>query len=515
MVNLGQLVASIRQGGDTRGAASGAPHGAAFSLSFRALVGTLLGDNGEATTADASASDPETATGPVQNSTPPLAADPFCVVPPAAAPTVPAPKTAQTENIPGWAVASLAPEDQQSEKDTPVASRRPDKEKETSAPSTGAAEPLAVPQITLPAPDLAQLPRAVSPVVGRAEHHDAAAADGASAGPVSRTASRAIGDQRTDPRVSSETPVDSPAPTVAGPDVPRQTEWLESRPAAVDIVPARHDSSAAPLVDAVELSVETRSAASANAPLPQLPTAAVEVFEDAAVAAALRPIDEPSAPARAAAIAAARMQGQNGVAATADDVDTRTPSAQRPVKPATSGVTAEHAAKANAPAAPSGAPLVMPHVAAPALAAVLTGSVVAPSVESLQTSETLPDSTVLQIVRAIRLQAMGNGGEARITLEPRHFGEMTVSIRVEQGQVTARLEAESPFVREWLQNNQGALRHQLAGQQLTLDSFEVAEPGESNHARHRGSSDNPPPQDGRQGRRPRRDQPPAHFEVVA
>jgi flagellar hook-length control protein FliK len=127
--------------------------------------------------------------------------------------------------------------------------------------------------------------------------------------------------------------------------------------------------------------------------------------------------------------------------------------------------------------------------------------------------ETLPESTVNQIVQAIRLQWTNGAGEARITLEPDQFGDVTISVRVERGQVSARVEADTPVVREWLQSNQQTLRHGLAEQNLKLDRLEVAAPPQSRDAdrreggRQRG--DQPPP------RRQRQPQGQETFEVVA
>jgi flagellar hook-length control protein FliK len=127
----------------------------------------------------------------------------------------------------------------------------------------------------------------------------------------------------------------------------------------------------------------------------------------------------------------------------------------------------------------------------------------------------LPEGTVNQIVQAIRLQWTNGTGEARITLEPEQFGDVTVSVRVERGQVSARVEADTPVVREWLQSNQQTLRHGLAEQNLKLDRLEVAAPPASRDAdrrdgeRQRGGGDQPPP------RRPRQPQGQETFEVVA
>lgn len=127
---------------------------------------------------------------------------------------------------------------------------------------------------------------------------------------------------------------------------------------------------------------------------------------------------------------------------------------------------------------------------------------------------TLPGDTVNQIVQAIRLQwANGSVGEAKITLQPDQFGDVTVSVRVDRGQVVARVEADAPVVREWLQSNQATLRHGLAEQNLALDRLEVSEPRESRDAERRGQRDTPDQQQPQ--RRPRRAPLDDTFEVVA
>ncbi len=90
----------------------------------------------------------------------------------------------------------------------------------------------------------------------------------------------------------------------------------------------------------------------------------------------------------------------------------------------------------------------------------------------LTSGTALPEETANQIVQAIRFQLVRGGGEATIRLEPKHFGELSITVRVDQGQVTARVQAESPVVREYLQSHQGMLRDSLADQQLTLGKFE-------------------------------------------
>ncbi len=74
------------------------------------------------------------------------------------------------------------------------------------------------------------------------------------------------------------------------------------------------------------------------------------------------------------------------------------------------------------------------------------------------------------------MQAAGGGGTADIKLQPNFLGDVTVSVKVEHGEVSARLEASTPVVREWLDANQGWLRDRLAEQNLTLNRLDIAAP---------------------------------------
>ncbi len=137
-------------------------------------------------------------------------------------------------------------------------------------------------------------------------------------------------------------------------------------------------------------------------------------------------------------------------------------------------------------------------------------------VHSLQTPDALPVETATQIVQAIRMQMMRDGGEAHIRLDPRQFGDMTVRIRVDHGQVTARVEADAPVVREWLQNNQHVLRQNLAGQHLTLDRLDVREPpASSDEQRRDGQPARDQDRSHQRGARRRRSETGELFEVVA
>jgi len=130
--------------------------------------------------------------------------------------------------------------------------------------------------------------------------------------------------------------------------------------------------------------------------------------------------------------------------------------------------------------------------------------------------ETPAATTAAQIVQAIRLQWSQGGGEAHIRLQPEHFGEMTVSVKVDQGIVTARLQAEQPVAREWLQANQAQLRQALSTHNLTLERLEIAEPpAETRHDERRDEASSQESRDDRWQRRPRRRDTGELFEIVA
>lgn len=143
---------------------------------------------------------------------------------------------------------------------------------------------------------------------------------------------------------------------------------------------------------------------------------------------------------------------------------------------------------------------------------------VAPGLEVPARSEAaLPAGTADQVVQALRLQWARGVGEAHIRLQPDQFGQLSVSLRVEAGQVVARLEATVPAVREWLQANQASLRVALADHHLELDRLEVSEPLADPDAR-RGDRDDRPrehPSDHERSRRQSSSDPTgARFEVV-
>jgi flagellar hook-length control protein FliK len=85
--------------------------------------------------------------------------------------------------------------------------------------------------------------------------------------------------------------------------------------------------------------------------------------------------------------------------------------------------------------------------------------------------------TVRQLVQTMRMQFRDGIGDAVVRLRPEHLGEVSISLRVEQGSVSATVQAEVAAVRHWLETHEGTLRSNLAEQGLHLEKFVVREDG--------------------------------------
>ena len=68
---------------------------------------------------------------------------------------------------------------------------------------------------------------------------------------------------------------------------------------------------------------------------------------------------------------------------------------------------------------------------------------------------------------------------ARIQLDPPELGSLEIKLQVSQDQATVQVQAQHAHVREVLESNAHRLRDALAGQGITLDSFDVSEQGSS------------------------------------
>jgi hypothetical protein len=148
-------------------------------------------------------------------------------------------------------------------------------------------------------------------------------------------------------------------------------------------------------------------------------------------------------------------------------------------------------------------------VMAPALAepARLDSAVATPLARSGEPRTPASEPTLAdQIVQSLRLHATSGGGEARVQLRPEYLGEVTVRVVVEHGTVSARLEADVPAVREWVERNELSLRQALGEHGLTLESLSVGEhdrggDGPDPEGRRQDSGAETPPRHRRQRRR--------------
>jgi flagellar hook-length control protein FliK len=136
-------------------------------------------------------------------------------------------------------------------------------------------------------------------------------------------------------------------------------------------------------------------------------------------------------------------------------------------------------------ASPLGASFSLPFVAAgqAGLAGAPQGSGLTPQAEAA-----LPG----QIVQAIRMQWQNGVGQATIKLDPAHLGELSVSLRVDQGTVSAQLHADTPEVRAWIQQHAHDLRGSLEQQGLRLGQMTVRAV-DPDGRRQQSAQDQPPP----------------------
>jgi len=88
-----------------------------------------------------------------------------------------------------------------------------------------------------------------------------------------------------------------------------------------------------------------------------------------------------------------------------------------------------------------------------------------------------------QFVQTMRVQFRDGIGDAVLRLRPEHLGEVSISLRVENGSVAATVNADTAAVRQWLESNQASLRQSLSEQGLHLDRFVVQRDPEERQSR--------------------------------
>lgn len=113
-----------------------------------------------------------------------------------------------------------------------------------------------------------------------------------------------------------------------------------------------------------------------------------------------------------------------------------------------------------------------------------------------------------QVVQSLKLQWAGGAGEATVRLRPEYLGDVTATIKVEQGAVTATLQADRPEVRRWMEANTQTLRDGLVEHGLKLDRLDIlaeAAKGGATHDERQGKPRGRQPQQQPPQPRPRRE----------
>ena len=129
---------------------------------------------------------------------------------------------------------------------------------------------------------------------------------------------------------------------------------------------------------------------------------------------------------------------------------------------------------------------VVPHTTTASVMAAVGAPVGA---EVAQSGIPLRDTEMVQqFVQTMRVQFRDGIGDAVLRLRPEHLGEVSISLRVENGSVAATVNAETAAVRQWLEANQASLRQGLSEQGLQLDRFVVQRDPQERHSRDEESS---------------------------
>ena len=105
-----------------------------------------------------------------------------------------------------------------------------------------------------------------------------------------------------------------------------------------------------------------------------------------------------------------------------------------------------------------------------------------------------------RVARAFQA-AQERAGEVRLRLSPPELGALRLEIKIHEGALTARLEAESPAAKSLLLDNLPVLRERLAEQGIRIEHFDVdlldrqtgGSPQQSPHGHERETQPSPLP----------------------
>lgn len=84
-----------------------------------------------------------------------------------------------------------------------------------------------------------------------------------------------------------------------------------------------------------------------------------------------------------------------------------------------------------------------------------------------------PEHVARQVVRSLYMQWRDGAGEARVQLHPEHLGHVTLSLKLDQGAVTATVVAETETAQRWIEGHRELLQQSLGEQGLKLDRLLV------------------------------------------
>ena len=122
-----------------------------------------------------------------------------------------------------------------------------------------------------------------------------------------------------------------------------------------------------------------------------------------------------------------------------------------------------------------------------------------------------PDVRNLQsMVRTVRLFTSSGVSEARLQLEPDHLGPVALTVRVEQGTVSAHFRAETPAAQRWIETHQHELRSGLREQGLEVKDVVVTTDPDARRDRRQEAQPTRTPR----GRRAQTGADAPRFEVV-
>jgi flagellar hook-length control protein FliK len=240
--------------------------------------------------------------------------------------------------------------------------------------------------------------------------------------------------------------------------LPNQAQASATARARADVMASPDEQMGELVKAAVHAAHESAAAPAAQAP--QLASTAAEQATPSTAQAAANQAAAAFSETASAGEAVASVEAQTG--GDVSDSGAHDQTQQRPAAPTPSSQA--HEVVAAAGAAPDGVRFSM-NVAA--------GSAAYASAAPRGEEAVLP-----QIVQHIRMHVTQGSSEARMQLKPEHLGALNITLKVEQGQVTATIQADVAAVRQFIESHESSLRQALSEQGLQLAKLVVNPDGQ-------------------------------------